>query len=497
MLFTEFRFVVFFAFVLAVVWSLPSNTSRKLFLLCCSYVFYSCFFVGDPVLFASKVFHKHWDELPPGFWFPLVLMVSTCIDYFAGLRIEDAPTPLRRRAWLLASLCANLGTLFYFKYFNFFLGSAAHFLAWFGLPASVHTLKIILPYGVSFYTFQSLSYTIEVYRGHLRAERKFLDLAFFISFFPQLVAGPIVRASSFLPQTKEAPKWSHVDVRGALVLFMIGFFKKTCVAENVAPCVDRYFADPAGFNVLSAWIAVLLYAVQIYCDFSGYTDMAIATARLLGYELTLNFNFPYFARNVSDFWHRWHISLSTWLRDHLYISLGGNRGSRLFTARNLMITMLLGGLWHGASWVFVIWGGLHGLALVLYREWTGWRQVQKPEPLSKQWVFEPRPILGALATFYFVCVGWIFFRAQSLDGAGTALEAFVGFKSRGSQTLEPKLLLLFAGLAVVHWLNYKRAFSDWWRRVPVLFFSAGYGAAAAIILLFIPQKIAPFIYFQF
>jgi alginate O-acetyltransferase complex protein AlgI len=413
------------------------------------------------------------------------------MDYVVGLGIERAPGERRRRAWLFASLAVNVGVLCYFKYFNFFITSASGFLEWIGLHTSLHTLKIILPYGVSFYTFQSMSYTIEVYRRHRPAERSFLDLAFFIAFFPQLVAGPIVRAMTFLPQTKVRRVWERdVDVRGALVQFMTGFVKKACVAETVAPFADQYFSAPANFTVLSAWIGTLLYAVQIYCDFSGYTDMAIATARLLGYELTVNFNFPYFAQNVTDFWRRWHISLSTWLRDYLYISLGGNRGSRLFTYRNLLLTMLLGGLWHGASWAFVIWGGLHGAALVAHREWVRWRGAET----AQRWM---GAVLGTVFTFYFTCVAWIFFRAVDLQKAKPAILAFVGFQSSGREILDARLLWLFAAIAFVHWLNYKRVFATWWRRGPDVAFAASYGAAAAIILLFIPQKYTPFIYFQF
>ena len=292
------------------------------------------------------------------------------MDYAVGLGLGAATTEGRRKAWLLVSLVANLGVLSFFKYFNFFVASAAGFLDWVGLHTSLHTLNIILPYGVSFYTFQSMSYSIDVYRRRLEPVRRFLDLAFFISFFPQLVAGPIVRAMTFLPQVFEKRVWAKVDVRGCVTLFFLGFVKKACVSEFASQFADRFFAAPHKYSHAGALIAVLFYAVQIYCDFSGYTDMAIAAARLLGYELTLNFDFPYFSRSVTEFWRRWHISLSTWLRDYLYISLGGNRGSKFFTYRNLMLTMLLGGLWHGAAWHYVVMGGLNGLALIVHREWT-------------------------------------------------------------------------------------------------------------------------------
>ncbi len=492
MLFVEFRFFVFFLFVLGVHWTLHSNTARKVFLLICSYFFYACFFVGDPLSFVAKISAGQWSQLPPGWWFPFVLLGSTCMDFAVGLGLENSATEPKRRAWMFVSLAINLGVLCYFKYFNFFVGSAADFLRWIGLPASLHTLKIILPYGISFYTFQSMSYTIEVYRRHRPAERSFLDLAFFIAFFPQLVAGPIVRAMTFLPQTKTPRDFARdVDVRGALVQFMIGFIKKACIAGAVAPLVDQYFDAPGKFNALSAWLAVLLYAVQIYGDFSGYTDMAIATARLLGYELTVNFDFPYFARSVTDFWRRWHISLSTWLRDYLYISLGGNRGSLIFTYRNLFLTMLLGGLWHGASWHFVLWGALHGTALVVHREWK-----RHTAGLKIPAIFASSFFTTAL-TFYFTCVAWIFFRASDLKQAKLICNAFILWKTHGVRSLDLRYFWLFAGLALVHWLNRQRVFATWWRRAPDAWFAGSYGAATAVVFLFLPQKTTPFIYFQF
>src|SRR5436190_6954508 len=331
MLFVEFRFFWFFLLVFSVYWSLRENRSRKIWLLVCSYFFYAAW---------------NWKFL-------FLLAGSSLLDYVVGYMLAQTEDPRARRGWLMLSLSANLGTLAFFKYFNFFIASGATFLAWLGLPVSVHTLNIILPVGISFYTFHSMSYTIDVYRGKQRPISNFVDLSLFVSFFPPLVAGPIVRAVYFLPQLVSTKKFSNVDVRGAVMLFLAGFIKKACIADGVAPIADRYFAHPANFTPRSAWIGVLFYAIQIYCDFSGYTDMAIAAAHLLGYQLPNNFRFPYFAQNVSDFWRRWHISLSSWLRDYLYIPLGGNRGSRAFVYRNVMITMLLGGLWHGAAWTFV------------------------------------------------------------------------------------------------------------------------------------------------
>jgi len=468
MLFVEFRFFWFFLAVFSVYWSLRENRPRKIWLLICSYVFYAAW---------------NWKFL-------FLLMGSSALDYFVGMMLTRTENPRARRSWLILSLCANLGTIALFKYYNFFVSSAGTLLAWLGLPASVHTLNIIIPVGVSFYTFHSMSYTIDVYRGKMRAVSNLLDVACFIGFFPQMVAGPIVRAFAFLPQLESLRKFSNVDVRGALVLFFTGFIKKACVADALAPSVDRYFEAPWNFDTTSAWVAVLFYAIQIYCDFSGYTDMAIASARLLGYELPVNFRFPYFARDIAEFWQRWHISLSSWLRDYLFRPLGGARGSHWFTYRNIMITMLLCGLWHGAAWTFIIFGALHGAALVVYHEWKRWSRKIPAVQTAMWWIACP-------LTFYFVCITMIFFRSGDLHRTGTALRSFVLFSSNGVEQLGAWKLLVVVVLAVIHWMNFRGIFAHWWRRGPDPAFAAAYGCAAAIVLLFIPPHYTPFIYFQF
>ena len=495
MLFVEFRFFWFFLAVFCVYWSLRENRSRKIWLLVCSYFFYACW---------------NWKFL-------FLIMASSALDYLVGSMLARTDDARKRRAWLIVSLCANLGTIAFFKYYNFFVSSAAELLAWLGVPASLHTLNIIIPVGVSFYTFHSMSYTIDVYRRKLEPVRSLLDLACFIGFFPQMVAGPIVRASMFLPQLRAIRRYAEVDVRGALVLFLTGFIKKACIADAVAPFVDRYFEAPWNFTAASGWLAVLFYAIQIYCDFSGYTDMAIASAGLLGYQLPVNFRFPYFAANISDFWHRWHISLSSWLRDYLYIPLGGNRGKAWFVYRNIMITMLLGGLWHGGAWTFVIWGGLHGVALVVHRAWSKRRDVlpdiremegralSRPPPEYKEARdatagVPPRRSIASwfawLLTMYWVCLAWIFFRAVDLPHAAPVLRSFVCFRG-GPHDLGVRMFALVLVLGIVHWLNFRGVFSTWWRRPSAPLFAAGYGCAFAIVLLFIPPHYAPFIYFQF
>ena len=472
MLFVEFRFLAFFLLVYAVYWRLRTNAARKGWLLACSYFFYGC-----------------WD------WrFLLLIAFSTTVDFFVGRTLETETIPAERKRWLWLSLGVNLGLLGTFKYCNFFVESAQRFLSALGLHPHLSTLAIVLPVGISFFTFQSLSYTIDVYRRHLRAVSNFFDLALAVSFFPQLVAGPITRAADFLPQLERARRLEEVDVRACLVLFLSGYIKKACISEHVAPVVDQFFAAPESFRLQSAWLGIVFYAVQIYCDFSGYTDMALACAGLLGYRLAWNFDFPYFAPDIGQFWRRWHMSLSSWLRDYLYIPLGGNRGGEWFVARNLLLTMLLGGLWHGAAWHSVLWGGLHGVALIVQRVWSARHGSLRSDAL--------RPagrVLATMATFYWVCLCWIFFRAPDLRSALPALRSFVFLHSNGVVRMngERNWIIFFAVLALVHWINYRRWFAGVWDRLPGWAFPVVYGAAVSVVLLFVPQHYAPFIYFQF
>ncbi len=466
MVFTQPAFFMFFAVVLAAAWASRTNRRRKFVLLVASYCFYGA-----------------WD------WrFLSLIVASTLIDFMAGQRIDRAAGGRARRGWLTVSLVANLGILGFFKYFGFFVDSVTTLLGPLGVAAPDRALSIVLPVGISFFTFQTMSYTIDIYRGTLRPVSSVLDFALFVGFFPQLVAGPIVRAAAFLPQLRRAPRLASVDARSCLVLFLVGFVKKACVADAIAPQVDLVFATPAYYDALSVWVAVLLYAIQIYCDFSGYTDMAIACAGLLGYRLGVNFDFPYLAANLGEFWRRWHISLSTWLRDYLYIPLGGNRGSRLATGRNMFLTMLLGGLWHGAAWTFVVWGPLHGVGLVVHRAWRRFARV--PANVMTR-------LLATGVTFYFVCLAWIFFRAQSFADAATLLRGFVLFDGGTGLTLSPWLLAWPATLAPIHWLCAHGVPRRWLRMTPDWAFAAGYGVATAVALAFAPMRTDPFIYFQF
>ncbi len=467
MLFTEFKFLPFFALVFAMHWLLRGPRLRKGWLLLASYAFYAA-----------------WD------WrFLSLIWVSTVVDYVAGQRIHSS-TGVARVWWLRASLLANLGLLGFFKYWGFFIESGTEFLSWLGIEMAPSSLVVILPVGISFFTFQTMSYSLDIYRGKLKPTRSPLDLALFVGFFPQLVAGPIVRAVDFLPQLGAPRFWADVRVRSALTLFAAGFIKKACISDQLAPFVDQYFADPTLFSASAAWLAVVGYAVQIYCDFSGYSDMAIALAALLGYRLCLNFNFPYLATNIRDFWRRWHISLSTWLRDYLYISLGGNRGGSFKTYRNLMLTMLLGGLWHGAAWTFVLWGALHGLALAIHRLWES----RRAPGVESHFLLR---LLSPLLTFWFVCVCWIFFRAGDFATASEVLRAFVLFDGAGTQTLPFMMAWVMLGLFMVHHISARGTFVKRFEALPEPVFAACLGALFAVALAFTRADYQPFIYFQF
>ena len=464
MLFTEPRFFLFFAVVFALAWTARRNRRRKAILLAASYLFYAA-----------------WDPR-----FLSLIVASTLVDHWAAKRIAASEETAPRRRWLALSLSVNLGILGFFKYFDFFVESASAFLTALGAPEADRALGIILPVGISFFTFQTLSYTIDVYRGRIQPNRSLADFALFVGFFPQLVAGPIVRAADFLPQLARAPRWASVEARLYVGRFLSGFIKKAVIADSIAPRIDQVFSAPAAHDSLAVWVAVLLYSIQIYCDFSGYTDMAIACAGLLGYRLAVNFDFPYLAHSLADFWRRWHISLSGWLRDYLYIPLGGSRGGRWKTLRNLTVTMLLGGLWHGAAWTFVAWGALHGAGLGVQREWS--RRGGKL-PAAR--------VLGPSLTFVFVATAWVLFRAQSFADAAVLLRAFLLFDAAGSASLSPWHLLWPVALLPIHVLAASGAPRRWLEGLPGWTVSPLYGAVSALALAFVPMRSEPFIYFQF
>jgi alginate O-acetyltransferase complex protein AlgI len=395
-----------------------------------------------------------------------------------------------RKLYVTASLAMNLSVLAFFKYFHFFVGSAVSFASALNLHLSEPAIKIVLPVGVSFFTFQSLSYTIDVYRREIPAVQSLRDYLMFAAFFPQLVAGPIVRPKYFVPQMEGLRTITVPEIKSMLYLFLLGFIKKTCIADNISPFVDKVFNHPEPYSMLASIIATWLYAVQIFCDFSGYSDMAIAAAGLMGYKLAINFDAPYLSKSIQEFWRRWHISLSSWIRDYIYISLGGRSVQLLATYRNLLFTMLLGGLWHGAAWTFVLWGGAHGMGLVANHEFRRWFPKR---PRHQQWT----KFVGWFATINFVCLCWILFRANNFGTAFLLIRRYLLLDRGGDLTIPLWLSLLGPTLLGCQYLMRGAKLQDRLCNLNLPRFGFIYGCAWAFALAMIPLGYRPFIYFQF
>ncbi len=427
MLFNSLTFVVFFVLVLSAYWSLKSWEARKNLLLVASYIFYGA-----------------WN--PP---FALLLFATTALDYWLGARIGAAEAG-SRKVWLVISVAVNLSMLGFFKYGNFLLENTQWLLARLGIAYSPPHLDIFLPIGISFYTFHSLSYTLDVYRGATQPTRSLRDFLLAVSFFPQLVAGPIVRAADFLPQCAVPPKPLKHRMQWGLFLMSLGMFQKIVLADTLlAPIADNVFGHPSPVLTLDAWMGVIAFSGQIFFDFSGYSTCAIGAALCLGFHLKDNFLFPFAAVGFSDFWRRWHISLSTFLRDYLYIPLGGNRVGAVRAAVNLILVMFLGGLWHGAAWTFVVWGLIHGFCLVVEHFF---RTVTKGAAWKDTVVAE---FALCVVTYFFVCVAWVFFRAANFPAAAMLLGAMAGKIPVGQAILSGReilqVVLVTAGLWFAHW----------------------------------------------
>jgi alginate O-acetyltransferase complex protein AlgI len=474
MLFCSAQYFLFFAAVFVVYWALPWHRLRVWLLLGASFYFYAS-----------------WNH-----WLAVLIVVSTAIDYLIALRLEADRVTVRRKLLLSASLVMNLGLLAYFKYANFFLDSLAAVLHQAGLSASLPTLSVILPIGISFYTFEAINYTVDVYRGQVRAERSLPNFMLFILFFPHLVAGPIVRARDFLPQTHRRKHWNWARMQLGVEYFLMGLCKKLVIADRMAAFVDPVFATPERFGADALWVAVLAYALQIYGDFSGYTDMALGSAHLLGYRLAQNFNMPYLATSIADFWRRWHMSLSSWLRDYLFIPLGGSRGGLWPTCRNLLITMALGGLWHGASWTFVIWGVFHGLLLVAHRLFH--KLCDRLPWLDELVATAPGAVLCGQLTFLSVCAGWVLFRAQTLTAARAVFEGILTQREGWSPPLPPSVFFATAAVvAVCHAAAASGLRERLLDRLPAPVLGSGYAVVLTLILVLAPDSGKAFIYFQF
>ncbi len=443
MLFNSLTFVVFFAVVLF-LHNLPfSWRTKKLNLLLASYLFYAA-----------------WN--PP---FVLLLWLSTLVDWFAARSIYRTASRHRKRAWLILSLCVNLGILGFFKYGEFLLANWQALMASVGVQYQPADWSIVLPVGISFYTFQTMAYSLDVYLGRSKPTRSFLNFALFVTFFPQLVAGPIVRPTHLVPQFEQPRRATGSQLTWGLALITLGMFQKVVIADGLlSPVADTVFGADEALKTVDAWIGVLAFSGQIFSDFAGYSTTAIGVALCLGFSLPNNFQFPYAAIGFSDFWRRWHISLSSWLRDYLYVPLGGNRKGNVRTYANLMTTMLLGGLWHGASWTFVVWGGLHGLYLAVER-WLKSRFGQST--IVRRTL--PRVLL-ALFTYGLINVTWVFFRAQDFPTAWRLLASMFGATEDGSAVVSTIGILLTTivttGMLLTHWIMRDRSLEQAVERTP-------------------------------
>ncbi len=469
MLFNSIEYLIFLPLVFIIYWALNGDLKKQNILL----------------LLSSYVFYAWWD------WRFLSLIVySSLIDYIAGQRIEQAKNQKVRKRWLLLSLISNLGLLAIFKYYNFFADSFAGAMSTLGWQVDDLTLNIILPVGISFYTFQTLSYTLDIYRKDFKATKDWVSFFTYVSFFPQLVAGPIERASNLLPQVESKRSFSQKWFNDGVFQISIGLFRKIVIADNLAIYVDSVYANPEIHNSSTLLLATVFYAFQIYFDFSGYSDIAIGSAKLLGFKFNQNFNFPYFSKSITEFWRRWHISLSSWLKDYLYISLGGNRKGIKITYRNLMLTMLLGGLWHGSSWNFVIWGAIHGIALSSEKYIFSWKKINS------------FGFLGTIYTFLIVLLSWVFFRAQDFGTATAIIKEIFSFNFIAPyvgnlNTLVTGLMMLILGLLFdVYVFRKKTPLEEVGGNMS--FYKLGVSVSIIIILTILFYSTSNnFIYFQF
>jgi alginate O-acetyltransferase complex protein AlgI len=481
--FTKSQFLGFCALTLGVYWAVPWHRGKLVWLLAVSIAFYMTW---HPRLIA-------------------LIGASAVADFSIALLMERTRSPLLRRCLLFGSIALSLGLLGYFKYTNFLLSEANSLLALVGIDYHWKLFdNLLLPLGISFYTFETISYVVDVYRGRSKAVGNLVDYSIFLMFFPHLAAGPIVRPRDFLPQLERRKRFSWYRLTIGLTLCMIGLFKKAVIADNLAGVVDPVFADADRYASGAVWLATLGYALQIYCDFSGYSDMAIGLAHTLGFKLPANFNMPYLAVNITDFWRRWHISLSSWLRDYLYVPLGGNRHGNVATYRNLMLTMLLGGLWHGAGWTFVFWGAYHGLLLSIHRIWQrrsrmedrGSNNQTDDSPSS---IHQLRSSLNIALTFLCVCLGWVFFRAQTFAIAWTMVRHLALPTSGAHLSLDSALLVYCCFVLVLlgHLFGSTFTLRTIERRLPAPVLGTALGLLVVLVLLLIPESSKGFIYFRF
>jgi D-alanyl-lipoteichoic acid acyltransferase DltB (MBOAT superfamily) len=470
LLFPTIEFGIFFIFVFFISWATINTPNfRKYFLIAVSYFFYG-----------------YWD------WrFAFLLFAVSVNSYFFGYLIVKNKSQQKKKSLMIFSVSISLIVLSIFKYYGFFVLSFINLMSSLNLTTKLPLLEIILPVGISFFTFQAISYVIDVYREKIPACENISDVLLYVSFFPQLVAGPIVRAEDFIPQLQSKPNINNIDAVKAFFLILSGLIKKILIANYLSTLiVDKVFENPSAHTAIDNLFAVYGYAIQIYCDFSAYSDIAIGVALLLGYNFKKNFNQPYRAFSIQDFWHRWHISLSTWLRDYLYIPLGGSKNGTLKTYRNLFLTMLLGGLWHGAAWQFVFWGALHGVGLMIERYIYQKFNITIAKKITK--------IILGIFVFHFVSLGWIFFRASSFETALTLIQSIFSWEF-SSQLLTPFILgLIVIGLLInIIPIGIFDGIGERFAKLHPALQGFLLGMILIIVGILSPDGISPFIYFQF
>ena len=473
-----FNSLVFLAFIVIILLAYPRMRIRgqNIFLLIASYIFYG-----------------YWD------WrFTFLLFTSTVVDFWVGQRLQTTERQRSRKYFLIVSIAVNLGILCLFKYFDFFIESTASVLTAIGFQPHIPVMQIILPIGISFYTFKTLTYTIDVYRKQITPTKDFVAYALFTSFFPQILAGPIERASNFLPQITIPRQITRAHVLTGVNLVLLGYFKKVAIADTLAPIVGKIYDAPEAMSSGQLWSGVYAYTFQIYGDFSGYTDIARGIAFALGFKSMENFNAPYLSRSITEFWQRWHISLSTWFRDYLYIPLGGNRRGKTRTYVNLFITMLLCGLWHGAAWPFVIWGLIHGLYLISHRIMLKGKKADSSWPHTfSDWFI---CLVKIFITFHLVALAWVLFRSSTLDGALVYYAGLFTFQSLSGFSFPVFFagLLIFTLDIVQTWIGNQTWIADIQKHTILR-----YAAAQIMFISLLAATIAnlktitPFIYFQF
>lgn len=480
--FISATYLLFLLMTFIVYWKLGSRTRQNILLAVGSYIFYAW-----------------WD------WrFCALMLTSTLIDFWCAQKIDESEGS-ERKSYLFVSLAANLCLLAFFKYFHFFQDSLVGAAQSLGMPLEPLTLSIILPVGISFYTFQTISYSIDVYRGDLKPTHSLIDYVVYVSFFPQLVAGPIERGARMLPQVTSPRTYNHHEVMKGLQQIVWGFFKKTAIASNVAPLVNDIFSDIPSHSGIEIWFGAFCFAIQIYCDFSGYSDIAIGSARLFGIRLMQNFRCPYFSQSIREFWRRWHISLSTWFRDYVFIPLGGSRGTRFRTNFNLFLVFVVSGLWHGASWNFVIWGAIHGIVLIIENFFaTKNRSHSTQMPGGEKLIPELSTVVRMIAVCSIVLVAWVFFRVPDLhDALACVTKMFSDFRLpdfSGSELASIAIsgILLPCGLLLIEWFSRRHEvpFFGLYKTSPAVTYLA---CTICIWVTFLlkPESIGEFIYFQF